>query len=94
MHEVLDQVSPFLRTESLLRAGLKGAEIMSVIVIIIIAGWVATFAMIGCCALSESGKLREIRGRIASWRETWRETSDVPDGASDDGLESVDESVA
>jgi hypothetical protein len=91
MHEVLDPVSSLERMESLLRAGQKGVEIMYVIVMIIIVGWLATLAMIGCCALSESGKLRGIRERIA-W---WRETSAAPDaGISDDGLESVDESAA
>jgi hypothetical protein len=40
---------------------------MSLIVKLIIFGWMATFAMIGGCALYESGKLLSIRKRIASW---------------------------
>ena len=91
MHEVLDPLSRFSRMESLLRAGQKGVVIMSVVVMIIVVGWLVTFAMFGCYALKESGKLSEIRERIA----TWKKTSGLPDaGLSVDDVESVDERVA
>jgi hypothetical protein len=43
---------------------------MSRIVMLIIGGWACTFAMIGFYALSESGKLLQIRKRIELWLET------------------------
>jgi len=91
MHEVLDPISRFSHTESLLRAGLMGVELMSLMVMIIVVCWVIAFAMIGCYALDESGKLGEIRERIAAWRKT----SGLPDaGISIEDVESVDENVA
>jgi hypothetical protein len=91
MHEVLDPLSRFSRMESLLRAGRMGVEIMSLMEMIIAVGWVVTFAMIGWYALKESGKLSEIRERIAAWRKT----SGLPDaGMSADDVDSVDENVA
>jgi hypothetical protein len=43
--------------------------VMSVVVKLMIFGWCTTFAMIGICALNQSGKLLKIRKRIASWLE-------------------------
>jgi len=40
---------------------------MSIVVKLMIGGWVTTLAMIGVCALNESGKLLNLRKRIASW---------------------------
>lgn len=40
---------------------------MSIVVMLMIFGWSAFFAMIGFYALKESGKLLEIRRRIALW---------------------------
>ncbi|MGD0272001.1 MAG: hypothetical protein ABSB14_23245 [Candidatus Sulfotelmatobacter sp.] len=91
MHQVLEPLSRFSRMETLLHAGQKGVAIMSIVVMIIIAGWLLTCAMIGCCALNESGKLAEIRERIAAWEKT----SNLPDAAiSDATAQSVDESAA
>jgi hypothetical protein len=39
---------------------------MSIIVKLMIGGWATTLAMIGYCALNESGKLFNLRNRIAS----------------------------
>jgi hypothetical protein len=44
--------------------------IMSRFLMLMIGGWASTFAMVGFYALSESGKLLEIRKHIASWLET------------------------
>jgi len=38
---------------------------MSIIVILMIGGWATTLAMIGGCALYESGRLFNLRKRIA-----------------------------
>ncbi len=38
---------------------------MSIIVKLMIGGWATSFAMVGFCALKESGKLLRIRQRIA-----------------------------
>jgi hypothetical protein len=76
--------------ENVLRAGQKGVELMSLMVMIIVVCWAVGFAMIGCCALKESGKLEEIRERVASWRKT----SGLPDaGISVEEVESVEERV-
>jgi hypothetical protein len=91
MHTAFAPVSSLLRFEGWLSAAQKGVHIMSLFVILIIAGWIAAIAMIGCFALSESGKVLEIRKRIALWRET---SAAVEVAASDDGLESVDENAA
>jgi hypothetical protein len=40
---------------------------MSVVVMLMIGGWIATLSMIGVCALHECGKLLRIRRRIALW---------------------------
>jgi len=40
---------------------------MSFVVKLMIGGWATTLVMIGVCALNESGKLFNIRKRIASW---------------------------
>jgi len=42
---------------------------MSLVVKLMIGGWTGTLAMIGFCALNESGKLLNIRKRLASWLE-------------------------
>jgi hypothetical protein len=42
---------------------------MSLVMKLMIGGWATTLAMIGVCALNESGKLFKIRKRIASWLE-------------------------
>ncbi|MGO9405426.1 MAG: hypothetical protein ACLPVW_18365 [Terriglobales bacterium] len=42
---------------------------MSVVVLLMIGGWVATLSMIGFCALKESGKLPSIHRRIGLWLE-------------------------
>jgi hypothetical protein len=43
---------------------------MSLVVKLMIGGWTTTLAMFGFYALSESGKLLQIRKRIALWLET------------------------
>jgi hypothetical protein len=43
---------------------------MSLVVKLMIGGWATTVAMIGFCALHESGKLHKIRERIALWLES------------------------
>jgi hypothetical protein len=90
MREAFDPFSSLLRLESLLQVARKGAHLMSQIVMLIITGWIATIVMIGFFALSESGKLREIRKRIALWREL---SADVAARASNH-LEASDEDVA
>jgi hypothetical protein len=40
---------------------------MSVVVMLMIGGWIATLSMVVVCALHESGKLLKIRRRIALW---------------------------
>jgi hypothetical protein len=40
---------------------------MSIVVMLMIFGWSASIAMIGFYALKESGKLLEIRRRLALW---------------------------
>ena len=50
---------------------------MSFIVKLIIGGWLSTFAIIGVCALNQSGKLLKFRNRLASWIEV-REASFLP----------------
>jgi hypothetical protein len=42
---------------------------MSLVVKLMIGGWATTLAMIGVCALNESGKLFNIRRRLASWMQ-------------------------
>ncbi|MGA9544592.1 MAG: hypothetical protein WBQ85_13550 [Candidatus Sulfotelmatobacter sp.] len=44
---------------------------MSVIAKLIIGGWLATGAMIGCCAACESGKLVRSYRRIGEWLGTF-----------------------
>jgi hypothetical protein len=64
---------------------------MSFVVKLIIGGWISTFAIIGVCALNESGKLLKFRHRLASWIE-------APEASStherDEGLEPEGESAA
>jgi hypothetical protein len=43
---------------------------MSIVDGVMIGGWTTAVAMIGFCALHESGKLLKIRIRIAFWLET------------------------
>jgi hypothetical protein len=43
---------------------------MSLVSKLMIGGWITTLAMIGVCALNESGKLLEIGRRIVLWLET------------------------
>jgi len=38
---------------------------MSLVVKLMIGGWATTLAMIGCCALNQSGRLFNLRKRIA-----------------------------
>jgi hypothetical protein len=90
MRDAFDPISSLSRLEGLLQAGQKGVHFMTLVAVFIIVGWVATIAMIGCFALSESGKLLEIRKRIALWREN---SAAAEVAASDDGLESVDENA-
>jgi len=42
---------------------------MSLVVKLMIGGWTTTLAMIGVCALHQSGKLFKICKRLASWLE-------------------------
>ena len=42
---------------------------MSLVVKLMIGGWTTTLLMIGVCALNESGKLNNLRRRIALWLE-------------------------
>jgi hypothetical protein len=61
---------------------------MSLVVKLIIFGWIGTFAMIGYFALNESGKLLELRKTIAAWMEPG-------DGdMSDQSLQPEDEDMA
>jgi hypothetical protein len=43
---------------------------MSVVMMVIIGGWVSTFVMFGLSALHESGKLARIRKHLSSLLET------------------------
>jgi hypothetical protein len=85
-------VSSLLRLEGLMHALQKGVHFMSWFAMIMIAGWAAAAAVIGCFALWESGRLREMRERMASWRETSAAAEAVV--SDDDGLESLDEGAA
>ena len=40
---------------------------MSIVVMLMIGGWIATLSMVGVCALHESGQWLKIRRRIALW---------------------------
>ena len=40
---------------------------MSIVVMLMIGGWIATLSMVGVCALHESGQRLKIRRRIALW---------------------------
>ena len=40
---------------------------MSVVVMLMMGGWIATLSMVGVCALHESGRLFKLRRRIALW---------------------------
>lgn len=40
---------------------------MSIVVMLMIFGWSTCFAMIGFCALKDSGKLLKIRRSMALW---------------------------
>ena len=42
---------------------------MSFVVKLMIGGWITTLTMIGVCALHESGRLFNLRKRLASWME-------------------------
>jgi len=48
---------------------------VSLVLKLMIAGWVATLAMIAVCALNESGKLFNLRKRIAWWVQPFDPTS-------------------
>ena len=43
---------------------------MSIVVKLIIGGWITTFVMVGVCALNESGKLLRIHERLGRWLKT------------------------
>jgi hypothetical protein len=91
MHQVLEPLSRFPRMENLLHAGQHGVAIMSLAIMIVVGGCVVACALIGCCALNESGKLAEIRDHIAAWKKT----SNLPDAAICEAIpQSVDESAA
>ena len=40
---------------------------MSVVVKLIVGGWITMFAIVGVCALSESGELVRVHKRIGQW---------------------------
>jgi hypothetical protein len=40
---------------------------MSIVVMLMIFGWSSCFAMVGFCALKDSGKLLKIRRSVALW---------------------------
>jgi len=54
---------------------------MAFVVKLMIGGWATTLAMIGICALNQSGKLFNLRKHIASWVEPsyTREVREFPD---------------
>jgi len=60
---------------------------MSVVTMLMIAGWAATFSFVGISALHESGKLNRIRRRLALWldaslaEETRISAKRLPEGA-------------
>jgi len=60
---------------------------MSVVMMLMIGGWAATFSLVGICALNESGKLHRIRRRLALWldaslaEEARVSARPLPDGA-------------
>ncbi len=56
---------------------------MSLFMTLMIAGWITTFAMVGFCALEESGKLRKIRKRMAMWLDN----STAPGRRPEEGLQ-------
>ena len=56
---------------------------MSVVVMLMIFGWSALFAMIAFYALRESGKLLKIRRRMALWLDN---TLVPADSIEEDGL--------
>ncbi|MGA8300440.1 MAG: hypothetical protein WB817_13230 [Terriglobales bacterium] len=64
---------------------------MSVVVMLMIGGWTVTLSMIGVCALRDSGKLPELRRRIALWL---LENSPAPIVRAEENLESGPEGVA
>ena len=43
---------------------------MSIVVKLMIGGWITTLTMIGVCALHESGRLLKIRKRMAMWLDS------------------------
>jgi hypothetical protein len=60
---------------------------MSIVVKLMIGGWATTFAMYGFFALDESGKLLEIRERIALWLETLADQVRIPEEGMEPGRE-------
>ena len=56
---------------------------MSRFAMLMIGGWASTFAMVGFYALSESGKLLQIRNRIALWLETDHTPAESPQPEED-----------
>jgi len=40
---------------------------MSVVTMLMVGGWSTTISLVGICALKESGKLNQIRRRLALW---------------------------
>lgn len=59
---------------------------MSHFMILMIASWSIAIALIGCCALHQSGKLLRIRKRMALWLETsaTREPEESLEAGSED----------
>ncbi|MFZ3339625.1 MAG: hypothetical protein WA609_01610 [Terriglobales bacterium] len=64
---------------------------MSLVIMLMIGGWVTTLSMVGICALNESGKLRTIRRRLALWLLA---NPAGPVGAPQEGLRPESENVA
>jgi hypothetical protein len=54
---------------------------MSLFVTLMIGGWTTAIAMIGFCALKESGTLLRIHKRIGLWLETSAPRLSVPKGS-------------
>jgi hypothetical protein len=87
---ILPRNVPVLGGERLAALAQRGLMLMSLFVRLMIVGWLTTFAMIGFCALAESGKLLKIRKRLAAWLEG----PAIVVGTPDQDLPSEDQNVA
>ena len=56
---------------------------MSIVVMLMIFGWSTCFAMVGFCALKDSGKLRRVRRSMALWLDN---TLTPAEGSDNEGL--------